>query len=521
MKILSFLFILPLLIVSCVSAPPVKEKDKETVARVVKPVEIPIPFVPQMEKEKRVGTEGEKQFYSFSFREADVKDVCRAISKQTNYNVIVEPDVKGVVTLDLREVILPKALDYILQPLNYTYKIEGRTIHVSKPKLQTRMFPVNYVALRKMGTSTLSATIGGGTGTGTGSPGQTGYPGGGGYVPTTGTGTPGTTGGAASQGMGMLSLTSISESDLWKNLEENLKSMLSKDGKVAVNQQGLMIFVTDYPQNLDDIAMFLKAIEGTIHRQVMIEAKIVEVFLSKENRQGVNWNLIQGKIGEFTVKGSQAFLNPNPTISTGQSLSSSLPFFRFFVGNGSLDVNSTFMELLKTQGELNIVSSPKIATLNNQRAVIKVATQDVYFVGTTTSTTTTPLATYTPNFMTVGLILDVIPQIDTGANIILYIHPMLTEKVDTVKAPDGSEVPILQVREADTIVRIRDGETVVIGGLIKDKRQNDQQSIPVISSLPLIGPLFKAKQESSDKSELVVFLTPRILHMKDGDERNP
>jgi MSHA type pilus biogenesis protein MshL len=517
-----FVLLLVFMTISCSTVPP-GEKAREGLATVVKPAEIHIPLAPQFEKEKKVQGEEQKQFYSFSFREADLKDVCRAISKQTNYNIVVDPDVQGVVTLDLREVMLPKALEYILEPLKYSYKIDGRTIHVSRPKLQTKMFPVNYVALKKMGTSTLSAAIGGSTsGTGgTGGTAGTGTTGTGTTTGTTGTGTTGT-GGTAGQGMGILSMTSVTESDLWKNLEENLKVLLSPDGKIAVNRQGHMIFVTDYQRNVDDIAMFLQAIEGAIHRQVMIEAKIIEVHLNKESREGVNWSLLQGKIGEFTVKASQAFLNPTPTpLPTGMSGLSGQPFFRFFVGNKNIDIDKTFIDLMKTQGEINVISSPKIATLNNQRAVIKVARQDVYFVGTQSTGITQGLATYTPNFMTVGLILDVIPQIDASGNIILNIHPMLTEKIDTAKAPDNSEVPILEVREADTMVRIKEGETVVIGGLIKNLWTKDQTGVKGLSSVPFLGALFRAKEEMSQKSELVVFLTPRIIHMKDENERNP
>jgi MSHA biogenesis protein MshL len=510
-----FLIVLALAAIcaSCTSAPPAKQaKERQAVER----PDIPIPLVAQMETEKKVESEGANEFYSFSFREADLKDVCRAISRQTNYNIIVEPDVKGLITVDLKQVRLHKALEYILDPLNYGHRIEGRTIHVSRPKVQTKIFAVNYIALRRVGTSMVTAQTGGGSTAGT-TAGTGGQPAGSsGSVP----GYTGTTGSGA---MGSLAVTTVTESDLWRNLEDNLKNLLSPDGRIGTNRQAMMLVITDYPKNLSDVGMFLEAIEGTIHRQVMIEAKVAEVQLNETARQGINWALLEARIGEFALKGSQTFMNPSPVpvLSSAPGIAAQ-PLFRFFVGNKNLDIDKTFIDLLKTQGDVNIISSPKIAAMNNQRAVIKVARQDVYFVGTTATGGAGPaISTYTPTFMTVGLILDVIPQIDNNGNVILNIHPMLTERIDSVKAPDGtSEVPILEVREVDTVVRVREGETVVIGGLIKTYWTKNQTGVQGLASVPLIGALFRAKEEVTRKSELVVFLTPRIIQ-KDGNERNP
>ncbi len=129
----------------------------------VQPVEIKSPVVPQMDKEKKALTEASVDRFSFTLKEADVKDVLRGLSKQTNYNVVVEPDVKGMCTVDLKDVTLVKALDYILEPLDYAFKIEEKTIYVSKPKLETKIFSLNYVALKKIGTSSVTGTTGGGT----------------------------------------------------------------------------------------------------------------------------------------------------------------------------------------------------------------------------------------------------------------------------------------------------------------------------------------------------------------------
>jgi MSHA type pilus biogenesis protein MshL len=452
----------------------------------VKPVDIRSPVVPQMEYEKKALAEASIERFSFTLKEADVKDVLRGLSKQTNYNVVIEPDVKGMCTVDLKDVTLVKALDYILEPLDYTFKIDEKTIYVSKPKLETKIFSLNYVTLKKIGTSSVVGSAGGG-------------------------GATSTSGGGSEYKS--VEIKTETEADIWKNIEDNLKAMLSKDGKVVVNRQALMVLITDYPKNLKYIDAFLEAVEGSLHKQVMIEAKIVEVQLNDTSREGVNWQFIEGRIGEFIINAKQVYLNPNILSAPSTKAVATTPYFRLFVGNKHLNIENTFIDLLKTQGNINVVSNPRIATLNNQRAVIKVARQDVYFdeQQSVTGGIGGTLATYTPKFITVGLILDVTPQIDNNGNIVLNIHPILTEKVDVARSPSGSEVPILDVREADTLVRVREGETVIIGGLIKDLKRNSDTGTKGLMDLPLIGWIFRLKETAALKNELVVFLTPRII----------
>ena len=481
------LFIFICILFLCAACRHVQTATTPSAPIAVKPVEIMSPVVPQVEKESKALAESYAERFSFTLKEADVKDVLRGLSKQTNYNVVVEPDVKGVCTVDLKDVTLIKALEYILEPLDFTFKIEEKTIYVSKPKLETKFFSLNYVALKKIGTSSVIGSAGGG-------------------------GSPGTAG--SSSEYRSVEIKTETEADIWKNIEDNLKVMLSKDGKVVVNRQALMVLVTDYPKNLKQIASFLNAVEGSLHKQVMIEAKIIEVQLNDASREGVNWQFIEGRIGEFFVNTKQVFLNPNIiNVPSTTQATATTPYFRLFVGNKHLNIDNTFIDLLKTQGNINVVSSPRIATLNNQRAVIKVARQDVYFdeqqsVGVVS---TTSLATYTPKFITVGLMLDVTPQIDNNGNIVLNIHPMLTEKVDVALSPSGAAVPILDVREADTMVRVREGETVIIGGLMKDRKRISDTGTKGLMDLPLIGWLFRLKESEAQKNELVVFLTPRIM----------
>ncbi len=463
------------------------EEAKETKIPVTPP-DIPSPVSFQIEKERRTEATKEEEFFSFSLREADMKDILRAIGKQAQYNIVVEPDVKGITTVDLKNVTLGKALEYILEPLGFTYKIEDHTIYVSKPKVETKIFHLNYIALKKIGTSNVQATPGTTGGTGTG-------------------------GGSGSQ----VSVKSETESDLWKSLDENIKMLLSKDkdAKFVVNKQTMMIFVTDYPKSLKDIEMFLKAAEGVIQRQIMIEAKIMEVQLNDDSRQGINWKLVNAQVNGISMSAQQAFLNPLSDPS-GKAAIAGTPFFRVFAGSKYLDINNTFIDLLRTYGKVETISNPKIATMNNQRAIIKVTTQDVYFETTQTNQqgAANPTVTATAKFVDVGLTLDVMPQIDDKGNIILNVHPIMSEKVDNVTSPasGGGTVPILNVREVDTIVKVREGETIVIGGLIKNRKSTTDTGTKWLMDIPVIGYLFKLNEKESSKSELVIFLTPRIIY---------
>jgi MSHA biogenesis protein MshL len=480
------------------------EKAKEQPS-VMRPVEILSPVMPQIEKAKKIEIEGPKELFSFSLRDADIKDILRAISKQTNYNVVVEPDVKGGCTVDLKNVTLRKALEYILDPLDYTFKIEDHTIYVSKPKIETRIFSLNYIALIKTGKSTLKGTTG-----------------------TERTGGSGTTGGTNSGGSSLSStaieLKSETDSDFWKNIEENIKNLLSKEGKYAINKQASTIVIVDYPKNTKSVAAFIEAVEGSTQRQVMIEAKIIEVELTEESQQGINWALMQGKWGNLSLSVEQALVTTQtqyfniPKIAT---LPNAPPqYFRFGIGSGKFD---SFIDLLKTQGKITIVSSPRIATLNNQRAVIKVATEDVYFESNTTQTSGVGTQTgLTPRFITIGLMLDVIPQIDSNGNIVMNIHPVLTEKVKEVPMPVSVgtsninlSVPVLAVREVDTLVKIKEGESVVIGGLISDTKLIKDTGVSGLMDVPIIGNLFKQKEVQKARTELVIFLIPKVVYGKD------
>lgn len=423
-----------------------------------RPVGIPSPVAPQVEKERKVPKDTTKEILSLSLREADIKDVLRAIGRQTNYNMVVGQEVKGLVTVDLKNVTLEKALLYLLEPLSFVSKIDDHTIYVSKPRLETKVFPLNYVASKRIGSSTVH----------------------------------GATGSEGRNKQDAVTLRSDTESDFWKAIEDGLKNLLSPDGRYVINRTASLVAVTDYQKNLKNLAAFVDAVEKTVQRQVSIEAKIIEVAL-KASSEGIDWDYLQRRWTDLNIAVRQTPAGSSDPTESAANMTAFKPCFHFEFSDGKQEA---LVELLRTQGKVNVLSNPRIAALTNQRAVIKVATEDVTFETTTTLTQGgIPVLSTTNQFVTVGLVLDVIPQVDKRGNIIMGIHPILSERIgERIDKRTGNAVPVLDVREVDTMVRLREGETIILGGLVKER----------------------AGKHGGGRSELVIFLTPKIISGKDA-----
>ena len=470
------------------------------------PSEKPLPGLIVTEIE---GKKEPERLYSFSLREADIREVLMAISKQTTFNIVVDPDVQGRVTVDLKNVTLAEALETLTELLDLSYRVRQNLLRVSKPVAETRIFSLQYVNLRRASSSSTTAQIGAagtgltGTTTAGGATGATG-----GLAGTTGASTTGVGGGA-----GQTSVTTSTETDLWRDIEAGLVKLLSPTGKMVVDKQSGNILVVDLPKFLDRVAGFLESVEGSVQRQVLIEAKIIEVTLTGDYRFGLDWGAI-AKVGALrgvsTVSATRIF---------GQKLAPDTKGFQ--MGVTSTDF-AALLDVLSKQGELNVLSSPKLATLNNQTAVIRAGTDEVFFE---TRVQETPLLTgqqvtrtVTPRTVTIGVVLGITPQISPDGNVVLHIRPTVTEKRGEAKSSLGDTFPVLDVREADMIVRAREGQVVVIGGLMQEKKSDDESKVPILGDLPGIGRLFRSTTQERRKTELVVLLSPTVLVGKKVDE---
>lgn len=443
--------------------------------------------MPVLEEAKSLetGQMSKEKLYSLTVRDADFKEVLFAFSKDNGVNIIVDPKIDGKVTVDLKKVTLNAALDAILKPLELDYVQEGNLIRVTRPKMETRTFILNYLTTIRSGTASVSGIGGSATGTTT----------------STGAGTTSTTSGGGSL---VSQVKTEDKADLWTDIKNEIKNVLSPEGKILINKMSSTLVVTDYPKVLREVERFINKVEETVQRQVYIEAKVIEVQLNDNFQLGIDWRLVPN----IMSAGFGGFFR--------QSLSGTADYpaaGKFQIGVANADVNS-LIDALSTQGRIDIISSPRVSTLNNQKAIIKAAVEDVYF-DVTVAAGTPPITTATPKYITIGLILDVTPQIDADGTIIMDIHPSVTERIRTASFKDtGQQAPVISVRETQTIVRVREGQTILIAGLMQSKEKEDLSGVPCLMNVPVAGEAFRQTRTEKTKFEIVILITPTIYSHK-------
>ena len=462
---------------------------------------------------------------------AQAREVFLAIVADTRYSMLMHPDVAGTLSVTLRGVTVKEALEAIRDVYGYDFKIDGRRITVYAPTLQMRMFTVNYPHSQRVGRSEMRVS----SGSAPANPARPGAVPGATAAPGTPTpGVPGTTGVTVSDSS---RLTTTLQSDFWSELTGAVQGLIgSGQGRSVISspQAGIMA-VRAMPDELRQVEKFLKAAQIAVERQVMLEAKIVEVELRDGFQSGVNWAALgsDGRTaGAIGVIGGGVAINAN---TTGQSIAGVVPFPQVASGGGLFGLalaTSQFgsvLGFLETQGNVQTLSSPRVATLNNQKAMLKVGSDD-YFVtnvtgGTTTSSgvagvvgsTTLPTLTLTPFFS--GIALDVTPQIDEANNIVLHVHPSVTTVTEKTKSIDLGSVGLYRlplasssVNETDTMVRIQDGNIVAIGGLMQSSSNNTSSGLPgTTTSTNPFSLLFGNRANTGGKKELVVLIKPSII----------
>jgi MSHA biogenesis protein MshL len=566
-KTFFILYLIPLLVLGCANLPN-KERfklppQKTEAVRPQPPPEEKLKelMVPQMEEAKKVP----EKLFSIYARDESIQDVLLAFSKESDLNIVIDPELHGKVTVDLKRVTLKEALDTILSPLGWTYRTDGKFIKVLRPQMETRLFTLNYIATARSGKrevyATTSTTQGQETGTTAAIPGISGVSGVSGVPGVSGIPDQVTNYSVAGTRTGYTGLLSVDDVDMWREIRKGLEALIfgyveekgkeevspqkekvtwtrldEKGKRLVINKSTGLILVTDYPVNLNKVASYLEAVEGSSQRQVSIQAKIMEVTLSDSHQEGINWQVIQGlpnmsnlawgltdKTGKTGFPGgTTGFTNSTGTGGTSTATTSSIatpgvfkimPYGGIFaLGAAGSQVNlSDIMQAIAQQGDVKVLSSPTISTLNNQKAIIRVGNQSVFFITGAVATQTTVTQFIQPMTIDIGIILDVTPQISEDGTIIMNIHPSITAQTGSVTAPDGkSTFPLLSVRETDTTVRVRDGETIIIGGLMQDQTQENYTGFPGLQSIPLLGTLFRYKTDTKTKSELVIMITPTL-----------
>ena len=483
--------------------------------------------------------------FDLAINNAPAAQVYLQLASGTPYNMLVSPEVSGTLSLTLKDTTLPEAMDTLRELFGYEYRITGNRVFVYPNTVQTRLYRVNYLPGRRQGaseirvsSSAMMATGSTGSGNSMGSGNNTGSSN---NNNNTGSGSNGSNGGGMnSRADDNAHVRTSSDADFWREVQASLSALVGTLGgrNVVLNPAAGVVVVKATPAELRQVEQYLKAVQISIERQVMLEAKIVEVSLSKDAQTGINWAgfgklgnglLTLGAAGPGNALGPTGPLRADGNLITPGADLSATAIGRGFYGLAFQAANfAALLNFLQTQGDVQVLSSPRIATLNNQKAVLKVGSDELYVTGVSSSVTssgsnsvTTPTLTLQPFFS--GISLDVTPQIDDAGNVMLHIHPTVSQVTEKNKNIDlGSlgqfKLPLASsaVNETDSIVRVRDGQIVAIGGLMKQESRDERTGLPVLSDAPVVGGLFRQTSTITSKRELVIMLKPTVIHEGDA-----
>ena len=488
--------------------------------------------------------------FSVSVHNVDIRNLLFAIARDARLNLDVHPDLAGTVSINAIDQTLTEILDRAALQVNMRYEMEGRNLFVMPDSPVLRHYRVDYPNVAREARSAVSAS--------------------------TSIGGTGASGGNSSSS----SLANTSNNKFWETLTQNIRDLLRETDKVlpegaegaaapaavaaapatpasgaaapaavqpavaparfresasviANPETGVISVRATYRQHMR-VREFMDRVMNSAGRQVMIEATIVEVNLSDEYQQGINWTLFRRGLPLMQV-GPAGTSMPSGVPVSGiiPSMASFTPTYKNAAGFTQI---AAALRLLESFGNTKVLSSPKISALNNQAALLKVTEDLVYFTlaanytpGQSGSPATFTI-TSTPNTVSVGLVMSVMPQVGESDQVTLMLRPTLSRVVGYVEDPavpiylaqarsggiDVSEVtsriPQIQTREMESVIKVRSGDTAVLGGLMREDVSSSTDQTPLVGSLPGIGELFKYKKRSNSKSELVIFLRPTVVN---------
>lgn len=440
--------------------------------------------------------------YSVVVTDVPVRDMLFALARDAKLNVDVHPSVTGNVTLNAIDQTLSQILDRIARQVDVRFIQANGTLQVEPDAPFLRNYKIDYVNMARDNTSNVSVAT---------------------QIATTGAAAVGEGGSASSNSNNSTTnVTSTSNQRFWGTLERNVRAILGEtvgaeataaSPAVIVNAESGVLSVRATSREHQQIQVFLDQVQMNAQRQVLIEATVVEVKLNDDYQLGVDWNLIANGAG-WSV--NQSLL--------GTSLSEE-PFslLTYADSDTRLGDTTTTVGMLRRFGDVRVLSSPKIMAINNQTALLKVVDNLVYFTIEAETTTTDGVSnttfTSTVHTVPVGFVMSVTPQINETDTVILNIRPTISRVISYVRDPNPSlsdtgvesSVPQIQVREMDSLLRINSGQTAVLGGLIQDGLDLSRSGTPVLSELPGIGDAFSYRNNQVSKTELVIFLRPKVI----------
>jgi general secretion pathway protein D len=490
--------------------------------------------------------------YTVVVNDVPVKDLLFSIARDTQYNIDLHPGIGGKVSLNAVQEPLPAILDRIARQANLRYEMNGRTVSIMPDTPYARTYTVNYVNVARNTTSSVGVAA---------------------QIASTGgaVGTAGTSGGGtgATGNSSTTTVASQSNNDLWTVLADNIRTLLAgtravtqgieeraarleaekaaraerlsqaeavskagpgaanlfnaafgaqagADGKhdVAVNPVAGTVTVLGTARQHELVQQYLDRVMQSAQRQVLIEATIVEVSLKDQYRAGIDWTR--------TLQGAVGWSIDTATAGGQSAIASALSPFVTATYTGSNGITAA-IDLLESFGKTRVLSSPKLMALNNQTALLKVVDNLVYFnvkadTTTTANVGTTTTFTTTPQTVPVGIVMTMTPQINENGLVSLTVRPTISRNVGFVRDPNPSipiaipnQVPVIQVREMESLLQVQSGQTVILGGLIQDDTNNARDGIPGLSRPEGIGAAFGQHEHMNSQTELVIFLRPIVV----------
>ncbi|HGF5099994.1 TPA: pilus (MSHA type) biogenesis protein MshL [Vibrio parahaemolyticus] len=438
-----------------------------------------------------------------------------SLVKGTEYSVAIHPAVQGNITVNLSDVTLDEVLSVVQNMYGYDVMKSGKVIQVYPAGMRTVTIPVDYLQFKRSGRSLTSIVTGSVTSAGTSNSGGSSD-----SSDSSDSNNSNNGNDSSTTSTGGTRIETITESDFWPMLQQAVANLIGsgKGQSVVVTPQAGVITVRAFPDDIREVREFLGVSQERMQRQVILEAKILEVTLSDGYQQGINWSNLSASIGNsgsIIVNRPASALPPLDAIGTllgGQT--------NVTISDGNFEAVLNFMS---TQGDLNVLSSPRITAANNQKSVIKVGT-DQYFVtelssnaGNGENSNAVPEVELTPFFS--GISLDVTPQIDNKGNVFLHVHPAVIEVTEEVKQLNlggqfqNIQLPLAKssIRESDSVIRAKDGDVVVIGGLMKQQNVEQVSKVPFFGDVPALGHLFRNTSNVTQKTELVILLKPTVV----------
>jgi len=496
------------------------------------PVQI-TPLLPQPRPVARPET------YSVVVSNVRAQELLFALARDARLNIDIHPDITGTVTLNAIDQTLPQLLTRISRQVDMRYEINGQNLIVMRDSPFLRVYRVDYVNITRdtRSVATVSTQVSGSQ------PGQT------------VTGAPNNS---------TATMNAVSANKFWDTVVANIKDILRETDKtipkgasvpvaaapaptasgttpaaapppqsqtefietayVIANPETGILNVRATARQHEKVQEFLDQVMTSAKRQVLIEVTVAEVQLNNEYQRGIDWQRLRTGATQTGVPG---FATGQSGMEFGQSSANTpagITTNAFVIGGAITSLNFNFaLKLLESFGDVRVLSSPKISVLNNQTAVLKVVDNLVYFTtkADTTQNQTGSLTTFTTtlNSVPVGFIMSLVPQISDADNVVLNLRPMISRKIGDVADPNPSlklagvtsNIPVIQTREMESVLRVQSGQIAVLGGLMQDARSSVEDGIPGVNRIPGLGAIFEQRRDLNQKTELVIFLRTVVI----------